>query len=316
MAIALGINGWLGFGEETTFGTPSVGTYRYLEPLDESIALKHQYISKPALRQATQKNRVISKKTVEGGCKFQFPWEGSEYLLKHALGAVSAVSGAGPWTRTFTLATALPTGLTVQVNRDAAAIGGSSMSVYEGCQISKLTISQGKEDFAMMAVDLIGEDLSLAAIATPTFTSFVGVDWTQITTASLNAGNIAIEDFELTIDNGLAADRFKLGSRLRKGLGRSAARVISGKFTIEYEQLTELNSYLNLTNGMAMSIVWTGTSGRVMTLTLPAVVLDGAESALADPGPLKVPLAFTAYQSAAANDELNIILINQLSTAI
>src|SRR5262245_57998791 len=124
MPTGFGTNAWLGWGQESTYGTGVVPA-KWIEIMEESIEGKQSYISKPTLRSASLTQRVKSKKSVEGSFKFNFGFEGAEQLLKHALGSVGTV-GAGPYVHTFSLANVLPTGLTFEVNRDQAAIGGSS----------------------------------------------------------------------------------------------------------------------------------------------------------------------------------------------
>ena len=314
MATGFGQNGWIGIGEESTFGT-GVSATRYLEVMEESISGKHSLISKPAIRSNSQKNRVKSKKNVEGSFKMQVPYVGMELLFKHALGSAGVVSGTNPYTRTFSLASGLPTGLTVLVNRDAANVGTGSMFRYLGCQIDKLTLTQGTEDFLMAEVSILGRDWDLQNIATPTFATFTGVDWEQLTVAEINGIQMNVEDVEITIENALASDRYILGSRVRKGLGRSGPRKVSGKFTVEFESLDEYNNYLTL-DDCDLSLVWTLGSSNQLTITLPKVNLTGEDPQIKDAGPIKLPVAFEAYQNSASDDEITIVLKNTLSTNV
>jgi hypothetical protein len=318
MSIAFGHTAWIGFGEESTYGTPAV-SYKYLEILEETLSYKQSYITKPALGRVSLKNKVKSKKSVEGSVKFQFPFDGAEKLLKHALGTGGTTGPTlGAYTHTFDPTTSLPTGLTFQVNRDASAIGGSSAFEYQGCQINKITFSQGMEDFLMCSVDLLGEDQQLIAQPAATFPAFVGVSYDQVTLAQVNGVTAAIEEFELTIENNLASDRYKLGSMIRKGLGRQQARRVSGKLTLELEQLTEYNYWRNLTE-QSLRVTYTGpTAGSTtysLDFNLPKVVFSGDEPTTKDAGPYKLTLNWEALQNAAANDELQVTLRN-LTSAI
>lgn len=316
MSTAFGLNTWLALGEEVTYGTPVART-RWIEITEESIEGKQSIISKPALRNVSQSDRVQGKKEVGGNFKFKMGFEGHEKILKHAMGTMAAVTGAGPYTHAATLASALPVGLTMEVCRDTVAIGGSSAFLYEGCQIDKLTLSQGFEDILMAECEIIGEDFSFVAATATSFTAFNGIDYTMLSSPQLNSTAINLQAWELTIENGLAADRFKLGSRTRIGLGRAQTRKISGKLTIEFEQLTECNLFRNQTTLVPLSIPYNnalgGASNKQFNITLPKVAIQGGEPKVSDQGPVHMEITFEAYQNAAANDEMTATLINSNS---
>lgn len=317
MSVGLGLNAWLAFGEEVTYGTAVTRT-KFLEITDESIEGKQSIISKPALRQISAVNRVQSKKSVEGNFKFQVPFEGAEKLFKHAMGSIAAPIGSGPYTHILTLAAALPVGLTLEVNRDSAAIGGSSAFLYEGCQISKLTLSQQMDDFLMCEISVLGEDWSLAALTSASFNAINGVDYTM-PTVSLNSVTANVRSLDITLDNGLAAERYKLGSRLRKGLGRAQTRKVSGKMTLEFEQLTEYNLFLAQTTLVPLTVTWNnglgGANNKQIILSFPKIAIQGGDPKVSSQGPIEIDIEFDAFMSSAQNDEMGLTLINSTSTA-
>ena len=318
MATGFGLNTWLCFGEEGTYGT-GVARTKWLEITDDSLQLKQTVMSKPALRQVSASNRVQSKKDVGGSFKFQMPFEGAEKILKHAMGTVAAVTGAGPYTHAFTLASALPVGLSIEVDRDTVAIGGSSAYLYTGCNINKLTLSQVFEDFLMCECEIVGQDSSLVAQTATAFTTFAGIDYSMMTSPLLNGAAVKLQSWELSIENGLAADRFKLGSRLRLGLGRAQTRKISGKFTIEYDALTEHALFLAQTTLVALVIPYdnglSAGNNKQFTFTLPKIAIQGEPPKVADQGPIHLEISFDAYQNAAQNDEMTATLIGNLNVS-
>jgi hypothetical protein len=82
----------------------------------------------------------------------------------------------------------LPVGLTVEVNRDAVGIGGSSADVYSGCQISKLTFKQSMEDALNITAEVIGKDGVFDVLSTPSFVIPPGIfDW-EVFTCELDSG--------------------------------------------------------------------------------------------------------------------------------
>lgn len=319
MAIAFGQNAWIGFAEEVTYNTPVTPMTKWLEITDESIAAKQSWMSKPSLGRNSQRNKVKSRKAIDGSFKIQATFDGIERLFKHAMGTDNLTGPVnGAYTHAFALASALPVGLTVQVNRDSQNLGATTVWQYSGCQINQLTISQGIEDFLTINCSIIGADYTMVAFASPTFPTFTGIDWEQGVSAAilLNGSTFQPQSFELTIDNNLANDRYKLGTRIRKGLGRAGVRKITGKFVVELESLTEYNFFLALlaTN---IQFQWTGpgagSTTYQLTLNCPNIVLNGDEPSTKDGGPYLYSATFEAYQSAAANDELTITLRNLVS---
>lgn len=310
MALALGQNSWLGIGAESIYGT-AVARSKFVELSSESLKYKTGKVQRPSLRGLSANRTVPMKKGVEGSFGIQLPFSGAEVLIKHMLGSV-ATSGAGPYTHDFSLAAALPVGLSLEVNRDSANIGGSSSFLYEGCQISKWTLKQEPEDFLMLECEVIGEDGSLVAVSTPTFATWDGIHWGDFTSATINSVATPIHGFEISGDNTLAADRFKLGSLTRRGLGRGGPRQITGSLTAEFDALTLHTLYRDQTG---FSIVLLYTSGsKTFTVTLANVRFEGEDPSIENSGPIMLKLPFRAYLSAAEGDELTMQLVNSVSS--
>lgn len=312
MSQATADNTWFGVGVESTFGTPVART-KFFEFNSESVKLDGGMIAHSSLRGRSQNRRGKKKNSVAGTIEMPLQVDGAEVILKHAFGAC-VTSGAGPYVQTITLTRALPVGLSLEINRDASSIGGSSSFLYDGCQINKLTLKHSPEDFLMMSLDIVGEgDSSLVSVSTPSFATFVGWDWDGFA-ATINSVAVLLRDFEITLDNNLATDRYNLGSLKRKGLGPAGKRKVSGKFNVEFASLTEMNYWRGATTGPgSMVCTWTnGTSTLVLSVANP-IFIEG-EPVVGGDGPILVPLAFEAYISSADNDELSIILTNSTST--
>jgi len=315
MATGFGTNVIFGFGEESTYGTP-VASSKYLEIMEEAVKGEQSWISKPTLRSPSQNQRVQSKKSVAGNIKMNMGYEGFERLLKHALGA-NATSGAGPYTHTLTLATALPTGLTLHISRDAAAVGVGSAFEYDGCQITKMTLTQSIEDLLMVDFEFIGQDFRNVNIDTPTYPTFYQIDWSQFS-LTWNASAISVRSFEVSLDNTLADDRFVLGSRTRVGLGRSGPRKVTGKFEMEFDSLTMYAAFRDQSTTAALQATWvnglSGSNAKALTVVIPKALLQAGEPSVSDAGPIVVTYEFEGFQDAAANDEIGIGVVNSLAT--
>ena len=314
MSQAFGHQAWIGWGEESTYGT-RVAPASFLEVNSENFKGEQSYISRPTLRSASQNYKVRSKKSVSGGFAFPFPWEGAEQLIEHAMGSV-VTTGAGPYTHTYALEDLLPTGLTFHVNRDAAALGAGSAFEYEGCHIASLKFSQEAENFLICEVGVLGEDWRNLAVATPTFPTFDGVDWEHLSAFTIDPGGtpvaLSVRSWELMIENTLADDRFILGSRVRRGLGRSGQRKITGKVECEFENINAYAKFRDLTlDDIVISLV---SGSKSLTFILPNLAFQGEDPEASDAGPMYLSLNFEAFQSAAPNDELVVALINTTSS--
>jgi hypothetical protein len=316
MATGFGHQAWVGIGAESTFGT-GVAATEFMEVLSIRHDPGQKAIQKPSLRGLTRKYYTQSKQSPTCGFKAQMGWEGFELLLVHALGS-NVTTGAGtPWTHTMALANDLPTGLSVTINPDAAAIGGSSAIRYLGSQISKLTLTQAKEDFLTVDVDFLCQDLDLIALPSPSFPTFVGIDWEQMSTSASLWTNTALglQSFELSIDNMLADDRYKLGQSKRIGFGRKGPREISCKVSGEFDALTAFNLYRNLTETGSSVASWSHTGSRALTLTMAGIMAESGAPQIDDAGPIMIEMDFVVRGSTpVANDELALVLTNTTAT--
>lgn len=311
MPQGFGDNSWIAFGVESTYGTPVTRT-TFFEFMNESVKLDQGREAHSSLRGRSRNRRGQKKHSVAGAVETQMQVNGMELLLKHAIGS-DTITGTNPYTHTFALTRALPVGLSVEVNRDASNIASNSSFLYDGCQISKMTLKHAVGDFLMATWDLIGEgDASNVAVTSPTFATFLGFDWPDFT-CTVNSVLTPIRSLdELTLDNNLAEDRYNLGANKRKGLGGNGNRSISGKITLEFSQLAELTLFRSQTN-CAIAFVWSN-GANSLTITLPNVEFTEGDPVTANAGPILITLGFDAYISSVEGDELSAVLVNTTAT--
>jgi hypothetical protein len=315
MALGFGHESWVGFASESTWGT-RVAPSKFLRITEESLKLDQSRIARPSLGVTSQNRSVKSKKAVNGGITVQGSYNGLETLLKHAFGGVNTtLAEASVYDHAYSLTNALPTGLTLHVNRDAANIG--TAYEYEGCMIEKLTISQSVEDFAQFKFEFQGEDEAAFAVATPTFPTFVGMDWEQLT-VNVNSVNIKPISWEMVIENPLASDRYQMGNRARKGLGRSAVRKITGKIDAEYDSSANYDLFKNLTTA-TIQTTWQGPvlgSGFYQfDLQVNAQIM--VERNVSDAGPISASISYEAFSTSDAgnNEVILAVLRNSVASA-
>ena len=314
MSLAQGFNTWIGIAEESTFGTPVTATQFY-EIFSESLRYERKLNVVPLLGHRSQRRTVASKTNVSGGVKLPLLWNGAEKFIKHAMGSV-VTTGTNPYTHTFALAAALPTGLTVEVNRDDASISGNAAFQYAGCKISKLTLTQEMEQPLTMEVEFIGRDLALISGTSKTFPTYDAIDYAQVTVAQIDPGggssfDLPIRSLKIVIDNALHDDQYRLGGPTRAGITAGGQRKVSIEAEIEFESLTAYNYYKGLTTDN-LRFKWV--SGAMsLQIDCPKCTFDGEDPSAEDAGPYYLSVTNTALANAADNDELALVLINTTS---
>lgn len=311
MATGLGLSSWLGFADESVFGTYVPAT-KFLRCQKIGLKGDHTQKTKELLGQNSIVTSFKSIKKVSGPIDAPVPITGIEKILRHAFGTL-ADAGANPYTHTYTLALALPVGLSFHVNRDAASVGVGSAFKYFGNQISKLTLKQEIDDLLMATIDINGQDWGNLNVETPTFTAEAYFDYSNMT-ITVNAASQIVRGFEFTLDNNLATDRYQLGTRIVRGLGRNGPRHLSGKITKEFESLTEYQLFANLT-AVAIVVTWTQ-APHSLVLTLPKCYFRGEDPDLDAMGPIMTTMEFDCHQNAAANDEATLVLTNATPTGV
>lgn len=303
-------NSWIGVGGEVTLGTLVTRT-KFHPHHGESLKISGFGSESRATLYGTSQNRKGKpKRSADGEINLDFAVNGMEWLLKHAMGTLNT-TGAGPYTHTFALARALPTGLSIECNRDSSNIGATSSFNYQGCQIAKLTLKHAPGEFLSAALTIIGVgNDTLATVSTPTFATFVGFDWDGLTMTVDAVSQVIMSLDELTIDNNLNSDRYQMGQQYRKGFGRAGQRKITGKIMCEFDSLTAANYYRSGNGGPhALIFTWAaGSSGLV--ITIPAAYFTSGEPVVEEAGPIKLPLEFEAYINSADGDELTAVLTN------
>ena len=317
MAQIHGYNTWLGWGKETTYGT-AVAATKYIEIEKESMREGRKYLQKPILRTLSRSRKIAGKQDPQGSITAPVMWTGMEHLFENAMGVSSfATTGAGPYTHTGALKAAVPVGLTLNINRDAAATGAGTCYKYSGCHISKLTLSQKVEEWLMMEAEFLGVAQTQFTVPTPSFPTFDPVDYSQMTVYAINPASsnviIPIRSLSITIDNKYAADGYRLGANYRQVMNREAQREVSFEFECEMNSESVIDYYQALTE-TDLQFKWYKDANTELTITLPKVVFDGENPVIDGPGAKMIKMSGVAQMSAADNDEIAIVLKN--STAL
>lgn len=314
MALGFGYNAWLGFGTESTYGTP-VTRVSFLEINNESLAAEDDVVDGNSTYSLTKDkdNYIQGRKKVGGGIEFDLRNQGAETLLKAALGTHSYIAAgtdaADGTTHTFGIADALPTGLTMEVNRDVCSF------VYHGCKINELTLNGDNEGIVKASATIIAEDEGTATASTPTFSTSDYYKFSQCV-ISLASGTRNAKGFSITLNNNLTDDRFHLGSRYIKEPQRAGRVEVSGEIELEFDGTTDWTMFNSAGTGAFTATytgdVITGTITNNMVITCPYIRFTKATPNVSDSGPISLTLPFQGYSdgSTTALRPLNITLTN------
>ena len=314
----------VGYGHQSVFGTGVVPS-AFLEALQESMQLTQSAVRQGTLARAGMLRYTKSKRMVGGAISHYMPYQGAELLLLHATGGTpqsAQIGSTGVYTHTFVLGEKLPeAGLSVFVGRDGVAAGVGDAMRYDSCQVGDLTLTQDLEGRMVLALELEGREETLVNTAAPTYPTAPEVDWTELTTLSVDGGspitvNASLAEFK--ISNPLADDRFKLGSRLRKGLGRGGQREVTGKLALEFDSLAEYNLFRALTE-CSIEAEWTGAIAAGSTpykfrISIPRAVFSGTTPNATEAGPISFEMPFDCFIGDGDADEITIELDNLLTS--
>jgi len=249
--IPSGLSAQLGIAEESTYGTPVTVT-RFYEYLSEGLALEIERIESQALRSGTRIQRSdrwsSGQKSVGGDVEMELANKSFGLLFKHMLGAVTSAqpdAGGNPtvWEHTFSPGD-LPTSLTVQVGR--TDVGGTTRPfTYHGCRVASWKIEAAVGEIAKVSATLLGEDEdTVTALAPASYPSATALMTFVNGSLSLAGGAHDVKAFSLEADNGLADDRYFLGSQLRKQPLEADMREYTGELGTEFQDLTAYNRFV------------------------------------------------------------------------
>lgn len=303
-AVKLGTNAKFGFAAESTYGT-RVEPARSMEVRSEGFSEDRQRLESQALRkQSFQPRWAEGSIAVDGDVTVEVPNQGFGLLLEHALGNVSTeelVAGEA-WKHTFTPAQDLVSkSLTAQVVMD------DQPKDAIGCKIGSLQLSCSVDEILTSTISFIGRELltdkTEHADAFPT-----GLELLTFVHGSLliASSEIAVSSFDATLNNGLEANRRRLGSKLRRNPQRTSFRDFTGTFEADFTDLALYNRYVN---GEEAELDLTfegppiGTTSENFTLRIIANVrFDGDTPMVEGPGEIRQPMSFKAIPTDANGD--------------
>jgi hypothetical protein len=215
------------------------------------------------------------------------------------------------YAHTFSLADELPTGLSVEIDRD------SNGFLYAGGKINTMALTLEQGGFLMGTFGIVAKDQTTVSVTSATLPTSGLVNFSQ--GAIIYGGQSKdVTTFNFTLNNNLKTDRRFIGSRYIKEPKRSDKIDVSGTFTIEFESLTEYNNFRNFTSAI-LNLVFTGTEIKAgysytMTINFPITKLTSGNPIISDEGPIMVELPFKAYATDSSSREFTLVLQNALAS--
>ena len=245
MANAFGYDAALGWVAESTWGTPLPPT-KFQEFISEGIKKTVERVESPSTRNLSELRRPDFLITVAGPTEFEGIYEGQELPLKHAMGAVaSAVVETTAFTHTFTLANALPDGLTMTAYR--GDVTSPQEHRYGGMTCASITWAFNPNEALRVTYNWVGKDETIAAQTTITYPDLSGALLVKGHDFAAEVDDVVtvIDSAEVTLDNGIDPNKRVMGSQFIAQPVRSGRRKVTGTFTRDWVDETVYNEFIS-----------------------------------------------------------------------
>jgi hypothetical protein len=206
MALQLGKDARISAGEESTAGTEVSRTAvarlvsTTLQRAIERDVVPHLVGSGAAAANPVDFFETVA--TVGGDLEINAAYQGSALglWLKHALGTVNT-TGSGPYAHAFSLAGALPAGLSLCVERGSGGLGDEELL---GCKISSFELSVAPGQVMACRMSIIGMGGSArGSDSPPALATLYPITHKHAGQLSFDSANYTLSAFTLRVDNNL-----------------------------------------------------------------------------------------------------------------
>lgn len=292
MSSAAGFAGQLMIKSEVTPGT-AVTPDISIPFVSEGVKQDIQRIPSKGIRagRRTLAKWAAGTKKIGGDIKFELGNAGFATLLKHCFGTV-VTTGAGPYVHTLTPGPIDGKAFTSQVGRPDTS-GTVQPFTWAGTKVASWALSASVGSLAEFTVTVTAQSETTAtALATASYASGYA-PFTFVHGAASIAGSSVgtVRQFNLNGVNGLADDRFRVGSATVKEQLEAAVRAYTGTITTDFDSLT---AYARFTAGTETAVVLTFTNGTDSFVVTMNVEFDGESPAIGSADELlEQPLPFT-----------------------
>ena len=315
MAVYLGRNSKIVVGEESTWGTAA--TLSNARPLSNgSLARQVTIVPRPDLLSdsgsAMRRGHYQSEESMTGSFEIAATYENIGIFLKHAMGSLATTGSSDPYSHTYTLAAAVPTGLTMEFIRGTS---GNSEK-FEGCKLNQMTMSVSAGECMMLSFDVIGETAGARASAsTPSLGAAENlIHHHHAGQFNFNSVNYDLRSMTITLNNALSR-RQLLGSVLTKEPVRTDFMSVEVSFELEAADTLYAALVANTQADATITFTHPTVSNRDMAITLQNVYLTAADDSISDAGIVSVSCTGVC-ESDGTDEGFKIVMRNADSTGI
>lgn len=279
MAGGLGLSGYVGFGRESSGGVAVAPTH-FIEALSEGLSGEYdRYEIFNIAGRLAEPDDAAGVLRVAGG--LVVPWNNivGGHLLKNCIGSASVSTtgvGGGLWRHSFKSPIAsqwddrfalVP--YTYEVHRDVG-----SAQQYSGCNINQLELSIAPNQPLQLSADIMAVSVTNKASVTASYNASnvaLGFEGSSISIAG--AAALHVEQFNFTYNNQLEGVPTLAARNTITKIKRSGFPMTTFQLTVGFEDIDDLNRYLNQTELAIKLAMQSGpTSSFGLIIDLPRCV--------------------------------------------
>ncbi len=308
----VGSNAQVGFVEETVWASGSPTINKFIPFTSESIVLEKNVVATDAIRGNASRSVWREGAYRAGGdlnAEIQPTGEFST-LLKHALGRAQTAGPSGSpevvYTHDIFPSGVLPEGLRVEVWRDAGCF------TYNGMKVNQVTLNCAVGEPLSSTFSFLGKEESTSASQT------AATSISTLNPLTFDEGVLSVDGTEgditscsITINNNLAEDKGKLGSKYRAAIPRSGFRDVTGTLNMEFDDLTMYNKYVNgdeafLSLQFTSDDVIKGAASSEyyrLFIDCPRIVFTGTTPTVTGPDIIYHDMPFTAFATDSPSED-------------
>lgn len=308
MTIRSGLGSQLGFAAETTYGT-YVAPSRFLEFNTEGLVFNRETIQSAGIRKGSTVQRTgrwaVNKKGGGGPVTFEMATKGFGLILKHAMGTVAITTPVGATLarlHTNTLGDLDDLSLTIQKGLPDVETGTVQPFSFLGCTVTEWTLSVDVDGLLMFNPTFDAQDMvNTEALATASFATADELFSYQQVAVTIDAGGEEPTAVSINAGHGMNTARYFIrANALKKRPLIAARRTLGGTMTFEFEDMTQVNRFLNAAPGAEIPLTITATGDEIdagvnnfeVGVTVAAARFDGEIPVIGGPDILTITAPF------------------------
>lgn len=274
--MSYGMNAFIGYGKETSWGS-GVAVTDFVEVLSENLSASFdRFDYKNIYGGFYEPDDMAGVQRVAGSIALAAHCVSIGPFLKGALGvnSVTVVLSGSLFRNDFTANTAdwsteaAQPSYTFEIFRDV-----TSSFRYAGCNVAQLQMQFAPNQDVRVTAQLIARSAAVIAKSTPTFPASPVYPF-AFDTASISVGGAAVSVFDglsITIDNQLDGIPLLNNSTQIARIRRKGPQMVRLSGTMEFDNLTEYNNFVNQTE-QRITVSVTRANSFQLTIDLPRVV--------------------------------------------